>query len=191
MTVQSSTRTIIYRGNNATTVFDFPFYVVEAEHLVVYTMSWQTNALIKTYSADEYTVSGLEEQGGGSITILGDALPPTSQLVIQRTVPYVQELVLDNQGGFYPKAVEGEFDEEEMQIQQLADILDHALLFPIDERGFTLPTPSVRADTVFTFDPLGAPDFVPFSELFDVLSDFDGGIDEEPDGQIFFGGIDG
>lgn len=130
MTVESTANVASALTNGATTDFPFDFYVPDQDYLVIELHDEVTDVLVHTYSAAEYTVAGIGAQEGGSITILGAAVEAGYRLYIIRTVPYLQQTVLNNQGGFYPKSVEAQFDIEEMQIQQLAEQIGRAVLMP-------------------------------------------------------------
>lgn len=124
MTVLFQTNTVNYTGNGSTTNFPFSFPVLDASHLVVERLVIATEEIDKTYNTSEYTVSGIGDGDGGSLTLLGTPLSSSYKIIITRIVPYIQELDVNNQGGFYPDNVERALDLMEMQIQQIASGTD-------------------------------------------------------------------
>jgi len=70
-----------------------------------------------------------------------------------RIVPYEQPTRIGNQGGFFPATHERAFDFLEMQIQQVKEITDRAVLAPVGEPGMALPLP--ESDLVIGWNAAG------------------------------------
>ena len=119
MTVTSETSKVTYTGNGVTTQFAYTFLIIDATHLVVERADSVTNIVNLTYTAADYTVTGLNTEAGGILTLAGTPLTSASKLIIRRLVPYTQELDLLINGGFFPDQIERQFDKVVMQIQQL------------------------------------------------------------------------
>jgi len=154
MTVQTETNVAIFEGNGVADEFDYAFRVLDAAHLVVEQLSATTGLVTKTYTAGEYTVSGIG-LNAGSVTLLAGALSADYHLRVTRTVPYTQDLDIVNQGGFYPQTVEDQLDLTVMGLQQVGDQVGRALLVPPGEEGYTLPQASDRAGLFPVFDAGG------------------------------------
>src|SRR4051812_23421629 len=109
MTVLTSTSSVVYQGNSAATQFAVPFKVLDVDHLVVTRRVSATGAIEYTYVGTEYSYAGIGDSSG-TLTLAGAALSATYELVIERVVPYTQELDIVNAGGFYPETVEEQLD---------------------------------------------------------------------------------
>ena len=151
MTVSTSTNSVVYRGNGATTAFAVPFKVLDEDHLVVTRRVYATGALSYTYIGTDYSYSGIGADAG-TLTLAGTALDNDYELVIERIVPYTQDLDIVNSGGFYPETVEEQLDLIVMGVQQLADIAGRSLRVPVGEEMDDLP----RTEGVLTIDTNGA-----------------------------------
>ncbi len=154
MTVSSTANVAKYRGNGATTVFAFPFLVLEETDLIVALQSYATGEMYTPLVAGQYTITGLGLDAGGSVTIT-PAIASTFNVVLERRVPYTQLTDIVNQSGFYPEDVERQFDLNVMQVQQLKEILDRTVKFPIGEVGGVLPAETARAGMFLGFDAGG------------------------------------
>ena len=125
MTVSTTTYFVTVLGNGVTTVFNFDFVPDNAGTMqVVYIDA----ALIETVLApSQYTLtintpaSGQLWGVGGTVTypLSGSPIAIGTKLRIQRIEPYIQTVSINNQGAFYPRAVEQAIDKLELQIQQL------------------------------------------------------------------------
>lgn len=130
MTVETSVNVVSYVGNGVTTVFPYTFTVLDADHMQVYEQVIATGALTLISSAN-YLVSGIPGTGNVTYNPSGIPVPSTKRVVIYRVVPYTQELDIENQGGFFANTLEDQLDLTTMQIQQLKEILDRALVRPL------------------------------------------------------------
>lgn len=132
MTISTQSRVVQYTGNGVTTVFPFTFPVRDADHLLVQVYN-KTDLSVVTLDPSDYTATGVgPASSGGSITYnpLGVPLTSNDLIVIYRQVPYIQDLDIVNQSGFYPETLEGQLDLMVMQVQQLAESVSRALVVP-------------------------------------------------------------
>jgi hypothetical protein len=138
MTVQTTSRLVIYRGNGIATEFPFNFEIPE-DTLIVSIQDWETKEILEIISPGDYSVIGLDDPAGGVVTYTPASAPldETKGIVILREVPYTQELAIRPTGGFNPEVVEQQLDQIVMQIQQLAEIQSRSLLV---SPGATPPT---------------------------------------------------
>ena len=155
MTVQTTTNVAVFQGNGSADTFSYNFKVLEASHLVVQRRLNSTGEIDKTYTSGEYSITGLDSDSG-SITLNAGALASGYSLIIQRIVPYKQELDIVNQGGFYPESVEDQLDVMVMGLQQVNNLAERAILFPAGAAGSTLPSATERANKVLGFSASGA-----------------------------------
>lgn len=165
MTVSTTTSTVTYQGNGATTVFTFPFIGVKSSDLtVIYTdstgISTTLNPVQYSVVINPVPVGGLWGIGG-SVTypIAGTPIQPGTTISIIRDVPYTQDVSIANQGAFYPQAVEQGLDVLELQIQQLETGLEHTLRTPLTDLAplNELPSYKDRANGYLAFDSNGQP----------------------------------
>ena len=154
MTVSTSTNSVVYRGNGATTEFAVPFKVLDADHLVVTRRDYVTGVVDYTYVGTDYTFSGIGDDEG-TLELDGTALDDDYELVIERVVPYTQDLDIVNAGGFYPETVEGQLDTIVMGLQQVASLAGRSAYVPVGEPGMALPKAADRAGKYFAFDAEG------------------------------------
>jgi len=133
MTVSTISNSTVLTANGVTTVFPYSFLVFDADHLVVQRRVTTTGVIDKTYTAGEISVTGVGTSSG-SVTI-SPAPASGNEIVIQRIVPYTQELDLVNQSGFYPATVEEQLDLMVMQTQQIASEVSRAFTLPVGSSG--------------------------------------------------------
>lgn len=157
MTINTTTNKARYIGNGATTVFSYGFLIPSASDLGVYYTD-PTTGITTLLASNLYTVTGLGNAGGGTVTypLTGSPIAASAILVILRTLPYTQEVDLINQDGFYPAVVEDGLDTLEMQIQQLIELEDRNLRVGVtDTTPGTLPSAAERALKLLGFDSAG------------------------------------
>lgn len=154
MTVSTSINSVVYRGNGATTQFAVPFKVLDVDHLRVKRRVFATGALDYTYIGTDYSYSGIDADSG-TLTLSGLALDDDYELVIERIVPYTQDLDIVNAGGFYPETVEEQLDLIVMGVQQLADLAGRAVTVPVGETVSELLNADERAGRFLAFDVNG------------------------------------
>lgn len=157
MTVASETsRSGPYTGNGVTTVFDYGFRIVDGAHITVIRAQNGVETTL-TLGAD-YSVSGVGDVGGGQVTTT--AAPLTGQtLTIVRSVPFVQETDLENQGAYYAETIETALDLAAMRDQEMNEKLARTLRSPASDGvvDMTLPAAASRANRLLGFDATGAP----------------------------------
>ena len=130
MTLETSLTKARYLGNNSAREWPLPFPVLRPEH--VHLVVTDTGTGQDTTVSSGYTVTGC---GTRNVSVLypasGAALPAGQKLTIYRTVPYVQQLDLENGGAFDAEVIEGQFDNTAMQIQQLSEEVSRAVKISI------------------------------------------------------------
>jgi hypothetical protein len=118
MSVSSSTSTISYTGNGSTsTAYTVPFAFYDATDLKVYSVNASGVSTLLTLTTN-YTVSG----GGGStgsVTTTA-AIPSTSTVLINRTVPYTQLTSFTTGDRLPANSIEAALDKLTMEAQQLS-----------------------------------------------------------------------
>lgn len=171
MTVSSTTRKAgPFAGNGVTTTFPFGFKIFAASDLAL-TLTNASGATTDLVLDSDYSVTINTDQNGspgGTITYprVGSTaapLPGGSTLIAVGDLPYMQPTDITNGGGFYPKIIEDMSDRSTIQIQQLAELAARTLHFAVTEENVSgeFAGASSRAGTMFGFDPLGNPTYLP------------------------------
>lgn len=148
-----------YNGDGSTTAFAFSFKCFSQSDLAVYVESSAGAQTLQTLTT-HYTVSLNTDQDaspGGTVTMVtapasGEKLHIVSDLAYTRTDSF------SNAGGFYPNTLNDGRDKTTLQIQQLLDKLNRALVGPIGEAiSASIPNASTRANKYLGFDSNGDP----------------------------------
>lgn len=133
MALTTTTRKVIHDGNTSATVFSYTFPILAASHLsVIYT---DADDVETTLSPSQYSATGIGGLSGGNVTYApaGAPIATGTKLTIVRTVPYTQDTVLSNQGGYYPEVVETRFDLIYMALQQMEETLGRVVVGSISD----------------------------------------------------------
>jgi hypothetical protein len=154
MTISSTTSRWVYNGDGGTTVFTYDNKIYADTDLKVY-----VDGVLQTI-ATHYTVSGVGEETGGSVTFVSAPASGTSNVLIVRDVPDTQGTDFPTAGPFPSQSVEDALDKLTILEQQLgaeqARKLGLAASDPDASIG-ALPDASSRASKALHFDSAGAP----------------------------------
>ncbi len=154
MTVATATaRSGPYAGNGSTTVFAYTFRVLDVAHLRVVLTSAAGVETVQTLTA-QYTVSGVDAAGGGSITMV-TAPAAGETLTILRNVPFTQETDYQNQGAYYAETVEDALDLLTMADQQLTEQIGRSVTLPVASSITDLALPTPTAERLIGWDDDG------------------------------------
>jgi hypothetical protein len=161
MTITTTTRKAgPFIGNGAQTVFPFVFKVFTTADVLVAEAVIATGVETQKTLTTHYAVALNADQDanpGGFVTML--VAPPTGDtLTIGSQVAQTQGVAATNGGGWYPEVLNGALDRATILIQQLAEKLTRALVFPISASGNSeLPATGARAGKYLAFDAGGNP----------------------------------
>lgn len=165
MTVNNSANKVIAAGNGVQTVFGFAFIAVQASDLEVIVTDSAGN--MTTLAPALYTAAlnptppGQIWSIGGTVTypLVGSPIPIGSTITIARELSLTQLVALGNQGNEFPSAVETGLDLLEMQLQQVSELFQRAIVAPIVDPSGLLPLPPAaqRANQGMGFDSQGNP----------------------------------
>lgn len=126
MTVSSQTSYEVVLGDGVTTTFSYTFPMVSIAYatLILTDISADTQT---TIPQSQYAVTGVTSSTGGTFTypLTGPAVTSGFDLTLSRILPYTQNVVIANQGAFYPQVVEIGLDNLEYQIQQVQAQIDN------------------------------------------------------------------
>ena len=118
-----------FTGNGATTTFPFEFKVFKTSHVAVFVSSGDEVGDRRLSLDADYSVA-LDKDAGGVVTLTAP-LPVGDKLAIVSDVPYDQQMVLTNRGGFYPTVINDNADYQCAQIQQLVEKQARTLVVPV------------------------------------------------------------
>lgn len=144
-----------YSGNGSTTAFAFAFKVFNTSQVqVTRTVSGVETVLTLT---THYTVSLNANQNtnpGGTVTML--TAPAVGQsITITSNVANLQPTAIANLGGFYPEVINDSLDRATIQIQQLDERLDRALVIPVSSSGVSTQLPVPASSKLIGWDSAG------------------------------------
>lgn len=137
-------------GNGVTTAFAYDFLLLNAADLEVYVAG-----VLKTLNVD-YTVAGLNNQSGGSVTF--GAAPANGAIVLLlRSMEVARDTEYQYAGDFQAPTVNRDYDRIWMVLQDLTSRFFSAIRFPRGENALNsiLPKASLRAKKALIFDDLG------------------------------------
>lgn len=158
MALASTVSRWTYTGNNSVSVFDYTARIVAASDLVVTVRNISSGAETPLVITTDYTVTGVGNEAGGSITLVAGALSSAYKLVIRRVRPITQATRIRNQTEYYAETHENQFDIFIMVDQQQQDALD---------RSVALPETLISSD----FDPTLPSDIVGKASALPILND--------------------
>ncbi|MEO2181496.1 MAG: hypothetical protein ABGY43_04230 [bacterium] len=165
MTISSTTSKDQHNGNGSATSFNYTFKIQDQAHLEVTKTNTAGADTVLTITTD-YTVTGVDNDSGGSITypVLGAALASGEKLTIRRMMDFLQTTDLQNQGGFFAEVHEDVFDRQTIYALQSQEELDRSIKAPVTDSAvdMTLPIKADRLGTVLAFNvTTGAPEAGP------------------------------
>lgn len=141
MAVSTSTNKITYVSTGGT-VFAYDFKILDATHLDVY-----LDGVLS--SPATYAVSGVGNAGGGNVTFTS-AVTSGVEVLMVRTVPVTQLTVIPGGTAPFPsEAVEDGLDKLTMIVQQLGEVSDRAITWPLTVStsvSNTMPDPGLAAN---------------------------------------------
>lgn len=139
MTVQSTNNRNNYVGNDTTETYNYTFRVFLEDDLSVVVTNTTTEVDVALTKTTDYTVTGVTDDGGGTIVLVDagqDWISASSyldtgfDLSVRRVVELKQETDIRNQGDFYPEVHEDVFDKLTMADQQQQDEVDRSIKLP-------------------------------------------------------------
>lgn len=144
MTVETTTRSVVYKGNGSTTIFPFNF-VIPTGTLRVSLRDAVSAEILQILTPGSYSVMGLDDPEGGSVVypLAGNPISSAVKIVIERLVEYKQELNIPAYGGFNPGVLMNQLDRIVMQVQQVAEGVERSLKLPLGSDGSSVDFPDI------------------------------------------------
>ena len=154
MTISTTESRISYNGNGVTTVFAFPYRFLANADIVVVEVSSTGVETLKALTTD-YTLTGVGDDAGGSVTML---VAPASgtRLVIYRNTAITQETDYISGDPFPAETHERALDRLTMIAQEIGSDADRSIKVPVGDSSSlstTLPAAANRLDRLIAFDP--------------------------------------
>lgn len=141
-----------YVGNDLVAAYAYEWTIQSKEDVAVYETDADGLSTLLTVDVD-YTVGGIGDEGGGSITRTAGALPAGYKWLIRSNLQPLQETAFSSQGGFYPDVHEMVFDRLTRLAQQMSDTIVRSLRLAESETGdMVLPVASARKGKVLAFN---------------------------------------
>jgi hypothetical protein len=131
-----------YTGNDISDTFSYGFRIQDESQLNVYKTDDEGNRELLTLTTD-YTVTGVDNDLGGTITLVAGALPLDYEIFIEANYPATQDTAFASQGRFNPKIHEDALDKLTFLIKQLQYALTNTVQFAPGYTGASpvLPDP--------------------------------------------------
>jgi hypothetical protein len=137
-------------GNGTTTVFSFGFALLAEANIRVYLEDATTGVQTLQTRGTDYTVTTWGRTGG---TITMTSAPSSSYyVVIARDISKTQEVNFETSSGFQGEVVENDADKAVALVQDLAEKINRALLYPLgtdSSQTRVLPTVSTDAGYIY------------------------------------------
>ncbi len=159
MAVTSTVDAVQYTGTGSTSLFQVPFYFLQAADLLVERQTAAGAAPTALVLGTDYNVAGAGVLTGGTITLLGGNLASGAVLTIARDPALVQDTTFQAQGPIPASSLNNGLDLATMQIQAARTRANNAIQIPLVESlaGLTtvLPVAATRANQAVLFDASG------------------------------------
>lgn len=132
--IESNYSPDVYTGNGSATSFAYGNKITDSSQLKVtlFTIADESEEVLILDT--DYSVSGVGEDAGGSITypISGSPMASTHKLIIERVTAPLQETDFEEQGGFHAATHEDAFDKVTAILQEHGEKLERAALATVE-----------------------------------------------------------
>jgi hypothetical protein len=158
MTISTTTIKNSYNGDSSTSAFTYTFKITDQDDIQVIIRSSTGTETVKTITT-HYTVSGVGNAGGGTVTFTAGNIPATGQTVIlRRDTPQTQGLDLIENDPLPANSLEDALDKITSISQELQEEVDRSLKLSrtntMTSTEFTVGA-SDRANKILAFDSSG------------------------------------
>lgn len=168
MSLSSTNNRNDYTGTGALDEYDYTFKIFREQDLLVTVRD--TDGIEETLVLNtDYTVDGVGDVGGGTITLLDGDLADDYVLTIRRVLELKQSTDIRNQGPYFPVLHENQFDKHVMIAQQQQDEIDRSMRLPetvsASDVDTTLPLPVAGRTIGWNDDADGLANFANAGDL--------------------------
>jgi hypothetical protein len=158
MTISTTTIKNSYSGNGSTSAFTYTFKITDQDDIEVLIRSSNGTETTKTITT-HYTVSGVGNAGGGTVTFTSGNIPTSTEtVVLRRATPQTQGLDLIENDPLPANSLEDAFDKLTSISQELQEEVDRSIKLSrtntITSTEFTVDA-ATRANKILAFDANG------------------------------------
>ena len=144
MTISTTTIKNSYSGNGSTSVFNYTFKITDEDHITVIIRTNSTGAETTKTKTTHYTVSGVGNSGGGSVTFSSGNIPTASETVLlRRDTPKTQGLDLIENDPMPAENIETAYDKLTAISQELQEQIDRSIKV---SKTSTITNPELTSD---------------------------------------------
>lgn len=159
MTLSTTVTSNLYNADGTTYIFPYSFKILDTLDLKVYVDDTGSGRVLRVADGAgtyDYTVTGVGNDTGGSVVFNNPPPARPSAVLLQRTLPLVQESQYVNGSGNDLEIIEADFDHAIMLIQQLNEAVERTVRVSIGDSISEIPDSITRSNTLIGFDADGA-----------------------------------
>ena len=158
MTISTTTIKNSFAGNNSTSAFTYTFKISAASEMQVIIRSSGGTETVKTLTT-HYTISGVNNSGGGTVTFTAGNIPVTGETVIlRRDTAITQTMDLIDNDPMSADTIETAHDKSIAISQELQEEIDRSIKLSrtntMTSTEFTVDA-ATRANKILAFDSAG------------------------------------
>ena len=158
MTISTTTIINSYSGDGSTTAFTYTFKITDQDDIEVLIRSNDGTETTKTITT-HYTVSGVGNAGGGTVTFTSGNIPTSTQtVVLRRSTPQTQTMDLIDNDPMSADTIETAHDKAIAISQELQEQVNRSIKFSrtntFTSSEFTVDA-ATRANKILAFDSSG------------------------------------
>jgi hypothetical protein len=158
MTISTTTIINSYSGDGSTTAFTYTFKITDQDDIEVLIRSNDGTETTKTITT-HYTVSGVGNAGGGTVTFTAGNIPTSTQtVVLRRSTPQTQTMDLIDNDPMSADTIETAHDKSIAISQELQEQVNRSIKFSrtntFTSSEFTVDA-ATRANKILAFDDNG------------------------------------
>jgi hypothetical protein len=158
MTISTTTIINSYSGDGSTTAFTYTFKITDQDDIEVLIRSNDGTETTKTITT-HYTVSGVGNAGGGTVTFTSGNIPTSTQtVVLRRSTPQTQTMDLIDNDPMSADTIETAHDKAIAISQELQEQVNRSIKFSrtntFTSSEFTVDA-ATRANKILAFDDNG------------------------------------
>jgi hypothetical protein len=158
MTISTTTIINSYSGDGSTTAFTYTFKITDQDDIEVLIRSNDGTETTKTITT-HYTVSGVGNAGGGTVTFTSGNIPTSTQtVVLRRSTPQTQTMDLIDNDPMSADTIETAHDKAIAISQELQEQVNRSIKFSrtntYTSSEFTVDA-ATRANKILAFDSSG------------------------------------
>lgn len=148
MAVSTTVSRNLYLGTGNLSTYAYTFQILENSDLRVATRD-EDGLVSELILGVDYSVVGVGNDSGGTITLLGGNLPANVELVVMHDPEFLQEFRFNNLGAsYYPERHEKAYDRNVRYSQVLKEEINRAIKFAAFDGPFDATLPKLIPDSI-------------------------------------------